>query len=123
MSAQPVSALRIGVDGEVDDVVVGVEDDSHLRSLYALIGCRTVDVVQATAELDVWVDDEGMFSAPVNVPASFVLSRFGQVFQSYHGTVVVTGGVGPDGDMKPLDPAVRLVVLDLLETLAEMVQP
>ena len=64
------TGLLVGTDGTLAAVTVAQANGSHLASMYAHIGCRTVDVISVSTNagtLDVWVDDEGAFTAAQNV--------------------------------------------------------
>lgn len=93
---ETLSGLRIAVDGTIDTVELTRDEPggSALPALYTAIGCAWVDVVRLTDELDMWVDDEGMFTAEVNTVATAVAHHFQQHIpphwrQNYHGTVVL----------------------------------
>ncbi|MCT2031839.1 DUF3846 domain-containing protein [Dietzia cinnamea] len=71
------TGLLVGTDGTLAAVTVAQANGSHLASMYAHIGCRTVDVISVSTNagtLDVWVDDEGAFTAAQNVIMSAVLT-------------------------------------------------
>jgi hypothetical protein len=111
-----IAALRLDVEGQVSDVTVNTGADGlHLKSLYRLINCRLVDVVRLTTQLDMWVDDEGAYTQPINLAAIVVARGFGFTWQPYWGTVVLTGGAGSDGETLPLGAPVRQAALDLAE--------
>lgn len=55
------------------------------------IDCRWVDCVALTDRIDMWLDDEGMFTKPVNPVATALARRYGLRWQGYHGPVLVCG--------------------------------
>jgi len=72
-----ITGLLVGTDGTLSAVDVAHADGSHLASMYAHIGCRTVDVVSTDSPagpIDVWVDDEGAITSPQNVVMSAIVS-------------------------------------------------
>jgi hypothetical protein len=85
-----------------------------LADLYRMIGCRTVDVVALDDDLDMWLDDEGAYTAAPNAAATAIAQTFGFVWQPYFGTVVITGGADKDGNTLPLTEA----GLRLIQTLS-----
>lgn len=84
-------ALVIGIDGGVTELEVPATSHDRLQALYAAIGCHTVDVVRLTTRLDMWVDDEGMFTQPVNLAATVLARHYGRTAQFYHGPAVIAG--------------------------------
>ncbi|MGV9797322.1 DUF3846 domain-containing protein [Mycobacterium sp. NPDC003449] len=95
----PRYGLRVDVDWTVSRVEMA--DDEPGRSANLIreqIGCQWFDVVELDDkpgdELDMWVDDEGMFSAPVNGLASLIAARHGLTHQLYHGIALFTSRNG-----------------------------
>lgn len=69
-----------------------------------------VDVVRLTDTLDMWVNEEGAFTAALNPLASAIAAVFsartGTARQPYfYGPAVFTGGADPEGATLPLQPA------------------
>lgn len=81
-----------------------------LADLYRMIGCRTVDVVALDDDLDMWLDNEGAYTAAPNPAATAIAQTFGFIWQPYFGTAVFTGGADKDGNTLPLTEAgLRLI--------------
>jgi hypothetical protein len=59
-----VTGLRITVDGSVQKVEM--PKNAILAGLYAAIGCDAVDVVRLADQLDMWIDDEGLYNSQAN---------------------------------------------------------
>ena len=69
-----------------------------------------VDVVRLTDHLDMWINEEGAFTEPLNPLAGAIAAiysaRSGTPRQPYfYGTVVFTGGADHEGATRPLEPA------------------
>jgi hypothetical protein len=84
-----MSALRIGIDGDVTEIELPAT--GTLAVTAKACEARLVDVVRLTSQLDMWIDDEGLYNHPVNLVASLLAQRFGRIYQAYHGPVLVTG--------------------------------
>lgn len=112
-------SLVIRTDGALEVIHFDGAADS-LRLKYAALGCRTVDLVQISDVYDMWLDDEGMYVSPVNMPASMLAERFGCTWQKYHGDVVITGS-NDEGDTIDLTveqfDAVRAALQDIAAEL------
>lgn len=90
-----------------DGTASAIQRPAHqdtLRWLYEQIGCHTVDVVQLTEALDMWLDDEGMLTADpqINWQATAVAGGFGQLAQALYGNAVLLGGCDDEGNTLPL---------------------
>ncbi|MGW1966386.1 DUF3846 domain-containing protein [Streptomyces sp. NPDC001935] len=83
----------------------------------AVLRCERFDVVALTTQWDMWIDDDGLHSHPVNVAATALARRFGFVFQLYHGPVLLTGSPDAEGNTLPL---LKEQVLGLLRTLQDI---
>ncbi|MDX2922344.1 DUF3846 domain-containing protein [Streptomyces sp. NE06-03C] len=109
-------ALRIQTDGRFELIDWPQPGSGTLNTLLAAIGCRAVDAVTISADLTMWVDDEGIVTGlPVNRGATALYAAHRPPHQAYHGTVVITGGANRDGDTLPLttDQIATLLVLHL----------
>lgn len=71
-------------------------DGSILAGLQEAVG-GLVDVVSLTDQVDLWVNDEGLYVCEPNPFATLVASGFGRWTQPYLGTAVFTGGVDGEG--------------------------
>ncbi|MFD3814339.1 DUF3846 domain-containing protein [Streptomyces rubiginosohelvolus] len=95
-------ALRIQADGRFE-LIDWPQPGGTLNTLLAAIGCRTVDAVTVSTDLTMWVDDEGIVTGlPVNGGATALYAAHKPPHQTYHGTVVITGGADSNGDTLPL---------------------
>lgn len=94
---EAIIGLRITPDGRASGVSLQPTNGSHLDALYEAIGCRFVDVVRLRDGLDMWVDDEGLYTAEPNMFATALADQLmpGGAVQIYHGTAVFLG-VEPD---------------------------
>jgi Domain of unknown function (DUF3846) len=88
-------ALVLTPDGGISEIDLPSETHAVLEALYKAIGCDAVDVVRLTTQLDMWVDDEGLFTQVPNPVATAFARRYGRTAQTYHGPAVITG---VDGD-------------------------
>ena len=59
-----VVGLRITVGGSVQKAEI--PRNAILGSLYAAIGCECVDVIRLTDQLEMWIDDEGLFNSRIS---------------------------------------------------------
>lgn len=110
--AAGILAARVDLDETLTEV--HLEPAEILHSLYREIGCHTVDVVRLTDNLDMWLDDFGLYEGGINRAATRIARRFGYVHQPYFGAVVFAGTDGR-GNVTALTPegiaALRLFTL------------
>ncbi|TDU67823.1 DUF3846 domain-containing protein [Streptomyces sp. KS 21] len=111
------SALLITPDAEVIPVDLPADSGDRLTAMYSLMRCDQVDVVALTDQLDMWLDDNGLYTQPVNPIATLLARRFGRTYQDYHGPVLLTGGADEEGETLPLN---KDKVLALLTSLADL---
>ena len=111
-----VAAVRISPDGALNEIALP-SGDGCLHTLYREIGCGSVDLVRLTPQLDMWLDDEGMYTQDLNVLATFMARRLGWTQQPYFGPVVITGGADANCDVRGLDPAAVTMLRDLAEAV------
>jgi hypothetical protein len=84
------ASLVIHPDGTVTDPVLAEAGDT-LALMRELLDARTVDCVSLTSTLDMWLDDEGLFTQPENPAATALARHYGFAFQPYHGPVLLCG--------------------------------
>lgn len=96
------AALVLHPDGEVVEVNLKPDVDNHLALMREHLNCRMVDVVRLTNRLDMWIDDEGMYTQPVNTVATALARHYGFVWQPYHGPVMLCS-VNDEGNSVDLD--------------------
>lgn len=114
------AALVIHPDGEIIDVNLKPDADNHLALMREHLGCRLVDVVALTDRLDMWLDDEGIYTQPVNPVATALARHFGFRWQRYHGPALLCS-VDSEGNSVDLDrDQVRALLTRLLD-IAEAV--
>lgn len=82
------AALVIHTDGTLVDVNL-LPGADHLALMREHLGCRLVDVVALTNRLDMWLDDEGLYTQPINEIGTALARRHGFVCQPYHGPVLL----------------------------------
>lgn len=108
-----VKAITITTAGEMRDVEL--DGDYKLAGLYAEIGCSLVEVVRLTDTLDMWVDEEFLYSGqPVNIAATLLAQAFGWTHQLYHGAVVLAEHTG-SGALRSISPPLRAAVQAIVE--------
>lgn len=100
--AEIPGALLLTVDGQLVEINIPAESGKQLTVMYAVLRCRAVDVVAVTDQVDMWIDDEGLYNHPVNPWATALARRYGWTWQPYHGPVLLTGGADEDGNTVPL---------------------
>jgi hypothetical protein len=84
------ASLVLYPDGTVTDPCLA-ETDNTLALMRQLPDTRTLDCVSLTSTLDMWVDDEGLFTAERNDVATALARRYGFTWQPYHGPVLLCG--------------------------------
>lgn len=108
------AALVIHPDGNVIEVNLNPGAD-HLALMREHLDCHLVDCIALTDRLDMWIDDEGLDTQPVNPAATALARRHGFVWQAYHGPVLLCG-VNAHGDSIDLtDEQIRGVLTHLLD--------
>ncbi|MFJ4873256.1 DUF3846 domain-containing protein [Streptomyces sp. NPDC088757] len=90
--------------------------------LRAIIDCDRYDVADITADLSLWIDDEGAIveSPEINLPATAIFARYGTPHQFYFGNALFTGGTDSKGETLGLT---KDKVLELVEVLMEFSNP
>jgi len=106
-------ALRIAIDGTVTDL--SWEDGKTLEALQAGVE-GSVDLVALRPDVDMWANDEGLFTHDVNVVGTLVADALrGDHWQDYHGPLVFTGGNDEEGRTLPLSEAAQEEIRGLAE--------
>lgn len=98
------------------DVAAG-RDGVTLRSMYELLDCSTVDVVRLADDLDMWVDDEGMYTSVVNDVATVIAARFGHGYQQFYGSALLLGGADRHGNTVGLSATRQREIQQLVTTM------
>lgn len=96
-----LAAACLTTDGELTPL--SLDPEHVLAGMYVAIGCRLVEAVDLSDRLTMWLDEEGICNAQINLPATLIAHRFGQTHQSFYGNAVFTGGTDPSGDTLPLN--------------------
>lgn len=81
------TALVLYPDGDLIEITLPANDSRKIKCM--AIGCRLLDVVALTSRLDMWIDDEGLYTQKVNAPATLLARHHGFVWQPYYGPVVL----------------------------------
>lgn len=110
------TALIIHPDGNITEVHLE-PGRNHVAVMREHLGCSLVDCVALTDRLDMWIDDEGLYTQPVNPVATALARRHGLTWQPYHGPVLLCG-VDADGNSTDLDVAQARGVLAHLDDVA-----
>lgn len=114
------AALVVHPDGEIIDVNLNPDADNHLPLMREHLGCSLVDVVALTDRLDMWLDDEGLYTQPVNPVATALARHYGFVWQPYYGPVLLCG-VDSEGASIDLDgDQFRALVVRLMDVAEVM---
>ena len=112
-------AVTVDVEGNADAVQWDTTTGTLTHLQQAVDGL--VDLVALHEHVTMWVNDEGLYTQPLNPVAGFlvsVLGRAGAGFQPYwFGTVVFTGGADPDGNTEPLPAARAAQIAGLVEAV------
>lgn len=94
-----------------------------LQTLYAAIDCQTVDAVDLSDQLTMWIDDEGAINgSPVNRAATLLYAAHRPPHQHYYGHAVITGGTDHHGNTLGLtqDQTTALIEFHLTQTSANI---
>lgn len=86
-----------------------ITEETCLSALQAAVH-GYVDVVRLNDTLDMWVNEEGLFTEPLNPLASAIAAVYSARSRTprqpyFYGTVVFTGGADDEGATRPLEPA------------------
>lgn len=81
--------LKIDEDGTTEWVTWQGTDS--LSTLQRGVGDGPVDVVALTDDVDMWINDEGLFRYGINLAATRLARLHGKTHQPYFGPVVITG--------------------------------
>lgn len=93
-----MKVLRIDHHGRAGELDLEADDDGILTGLPAAVGARSIEALDITRGCTAWVDEDAIATGrPFNVTASRLTSQFGRRYHVLRGTVVLTGGTGPDG--------------------------
>lgn len=57
-----IKGILLTEEGDLKEVDVANTDGSHLASMYELLECRTVECVSLTDNIDLWVDEEFVYT-------------------------------------------------------------
>jgi hypothetical protein len=104
MDENTVQALRVTPRREITDMQLP-QGSKQLAAMYQALGCTTVEPVVLADDLTMWCDEDGFAKNPVvNVCVTGVAARHGRIDQPCVGTVLFTGGAGPDEETLGLRP-------------------
>ncbi|WP_280489213.1 DUF3846 domain-containing protein [Nocardia carnea] len=111
------AALVIHPDGTLYEINLK-PGRTHLELMREHLDCQLVDVVALTDKLDMWLDDEGLYSKPVNPLATLLAQHHGFTWQPYHGPVLLCG-VDHEGNSIDLDiNQIRALLTHLADIVA-----
>ena len=111
-------AVRITEAGSFERI--SLARNKVLDSLCRAIGCRYVEVIQATETISIWVDEEGLMRRPRPTPnylATLLAAELWFGHQVIVGVVVFTGGADSEGNTLPLGDGDLRILGDNAERL------
>jgi hypothetical protein len=110
------TALVLHPDGGITEINLkpGV---THLALMREHIGCHLVDVVALTGKIDMWLDDESLYTQPVNPLATALARHYGFTWQSYHGPVILCSVDDEGGSIDLNAGQVRALLTRLLDAV------
>jgi hypothetical protein len=107
-----LTGIRIDVAGDLATVGIdGTTSQSRLSGMYEAITCSTVDVVGLDGEIDLWVDDEGLYMQEPN-PTLTAMVRITNPFQTHLSGPGLFLGTNEDGDTVSLTTEQAFRVID-----------
>jgi hypothetical protein len=107
-----VLGIRVSVDGSIQDVrIPATEGAPDFMGITKAVGCDVFDRVALPGDIDVFVDDEGLYRAEYNpVLSEMVREKLGAPLgYRLHGTGVFLGS-NDEGDTLSLTPSQRATV-------------
>jgi hypothetical protein len=115
-------ARLVRVDGSTEMVDLPGDSSGNLTAMYKAMGCDCVDVIRLVQTapgcpgLDMWIDDNGMFTKEPNVIATILAAAIdgGVISQPVFGDVLLTGGADSEGDTLPLTSIQDAVLRDMV---------
>ncbi|MEV5204374.1 DUF3846 domain-containing protein [Streptomyces sp. NPDC053720] len=111
------AALLLTPEADIVPIDLPAVSSARLTVMRSVIRCERVDVVALTSQMDMWIDDEGLYNHPVNLPATLLARRFGFTFQDYYGPALLTGGADKEGETVPLSKEKTVALLTTLRDL------
>lgn len=104
--------IRVSVDGSIQDVQIPTTDGvPELAGITKAIGCDLFDRVALPEDIDVFVDDEGLYRQEPNpVLSEIVREKLGApIGYRLHGTGLFLG-MNDEGDTLALTPSQRATI-------------
>lgn len=89
-----LNGLVIDTEGTI--VAVAIDDsteDGRRQKMREYIGCAFYDVIGLPENIDVWVDDEGLYRQPLNPELSALVSLH-RPYAPVHGNALILGHDG-----------------------------
>jgi hypothetical protein len=114
-----VHGLRITLDGTLEDVEMPRESGRLANALNAAIGSDLFDLVGLEDDIDLFVDDEGMYRSEPNPALSLVARRLGNQQSVLFGAGVFLRGHISTGENHSLTDTQR----DRITTAYRIVRP
>lgn len=97
-----LTGIKVNTDGTL--VVVQIEDANHVTGIQQALDARWYDVASMRPGLDVFVDDEGLFTSKLNPTLTAMAQAFGYA-GVLHGPGIFFGVTEHDGATVSLDAA------------------
>ena len=108
-----LTGIRVNVDGSIEDVQIAAGPDGiHVEGLQQAVGAALFDIVGLPDSIDVFVDDEGLYTASYNRVLSAIVGhlRGGPAEYRLHGAGVFLATDETTGDTLGLTRAQRVTV-------------
>ncbi|MEF2977668.1 DUF3846 domain-containing protein [Subtercola sp. YIM 133946] len=107
-----LTGIRIDNDGVLSTVsIYATNTHTRLLGMYQHIGCTTVDVIGLDGGIDVWVDDEGLYTQNPN-PTLTLMLWLTRPFQTHLSGPGLFLRSNEDGDTQGLTPEQTATVIE-----------
>ncbi|MGW5355288.1 DUF3846 domain-containing protein [Streptomyces sp. NPDC004031] len=95
-------AVLLTAEGDMASIALPLAGADRLTVIRSVLDCQDPRPVALAGHLDMWLDEEGGHSQPVNHFAANFAKHYGLTWQECHGPVLLTGGNEIGGEIYPV---------------------